>query len=101
MNIKKGDSIKILRGKDKGKTGKVFRVDGKEEKIFVEGLNMFKKHVRPKRKGEKGEMVQVVRPLPRSKVMLVCSSCGASAKTGYRFEGMKKIRYCKKCKNAI
>jgi large subunit ribosomal protein L24 len=97
MNIKKGDTVKILAGKDGGKTGKVINVDVKNGKISVEGLNMFKKHVRPKKQGEKGEVVQLSRPMNVSNAILVCSSCGKPTRPGYRVEGKKKIRFCKKC----
>ena len=73
MHIKKGDTVKILAGKDKGKTGKVTNVDKKNCRVSVEWLNMFKKHVRPKRQGDKGEVVHLSRPMDSSNVMLVCS----------------------------
>jgi large subunit ribosomal protein L24 len=100
MHIHKNDKVKINIGKDKGKTGKVLSVRTKEGKILLEGLNMFKKHVRPKRQGEKGQIVEVPRPVDISNVMLVCSTCGESTRVGFREEGGKKTRYCKKC-NAL
>ena len=59
MKIKKGDNVKILAGKDRGKTGKVIKVLPKHERVIVEGFNMVKKHVRPKKEGEKGEVVEI------------------------------------------
>ncbi len=59
MSIKKGDNVKILAGKDRGKTGKIIKVLPKHGKVVVEGLNMVKKHVRPKKEGEKGEIVEI------------------------------------------
>jgi len=101
MKIKKGDTVKILTGKDSGKSGKVLGVDIKKEKILVEGLNMFKKHQRPKRQGEKGEIISVARPMQASNVLLVCPGCSQATRIGYKLEGGKKLRICKKCKSTI
>ena len=68
MFVKKGDNVKILVGKDKGKTGKVIRSIPREEKIVVEGINIAKKHTKPKREGEKGEIVEFPRPIHVSNV---------------------------------
>jgi len=101
MKIHKGDTVEITVGKDSGKTGKVLKIDSKKNKIVVEGLNLAKKHRRPKRQGEKGEIVTVARPLDASKVMLICSNCKKITRVGYEFIGGKKTRYCKKCKTAV
>lgn len=101
MNIRKGDTVVIRTGKDHGKTGSVIKVSPADEKITVNGLNLFKKRVRPKKQGQKGEMVEVPRPLPRSRVMLVCPNCKKPARTGARIEGSQKVRYCKKCEAAV
>lgn len=97
MKIKKGDTVKIMAGKDKGKTGKVTRVIPAEKKIIVEGANIKKKHVKPKKRGQKGQVVQISAPFYASSAMVVCSSCGQTARIGYKTEGEKKIRVCKKC----
>lgn len=103
MNIKKGDIVQIISGKDKGKSSKVLKVDISGSAILLEGLNLFKKHVRPKRQGEKGQTIALPRPLNISKVMLLCPNCKKTARIGYRFEkeGGIKTRYCKKCQSAI
>jgi large subunit ribosomal protein L24 len=97
MKIHKGDTIKIITGKEKNKTGKVLKVLIKKNKILIEGLNLYKKHVRPKNQGEKGEVVLVPRPIDASNVMLVCPNCGQAVKVNYRFDAEKKNRTCKKC----
>lgn len=97
IKIKKGDLVKILSGKDKGKTGKVIRVDKVNNRISVDGVNVYKKHARPKRQGEKGEVVLVTRPFNISNASLVCSSCGKNVRAAFRFENKRKTRYCKKC----
>ncbi|HXF43893.1 MAG TPA: 50S ribosomal protein L24 [Candidatus Paceibacterota bacterium] len=101
MNIRKGDNVKVMKGKERGKTGKVINVDYKSGTVLIEGVNLYKKHVRAKRQGEKGETVFVARPLMVPNVMLVCPSCGRAVRVGYRIEGKTKTRYCKKCKSAF
>jgi len=101
MKIRKGDNVKILAGKDRGKTGKVLRVDPKEKKAVVEGLNLVKKHTRPRRQGEKGQRVSVPALMDASNLMIVCPKCSKFARIGYKVRGEKKYRVCKKCKNEI
>lgn len=103
MKIHKGDSVKLLGGRDAGKTGKVLHVDAKLGTIAVEGLNMVKHHSKPKRQGEKGQIINIPASFNVSKVMIVCPSCKAATRVGYRFEkdGKTKTRFCKKCNSAI
>ncbi len=101
MKIHKDDIIKILKGKDRGKTGKVIKVNLKSRKLIVDGLNLYKKHKRPKKQGEKGEVVQISRPIDVSNLMFVCPSCKQPTRVGYRFEEDIKFRYCKKCQSRI
>lgn len=70
MSIKKGDTVLILKGKDRTKSGKVIRVFPKENKVLVEGINMVKRHKRATKQGEKGQMVSIARPIDRSNVMV-------------------------------
>jgi large subunit ribosomal protein L24 len=98
MRIHKNDTVQIRTGKDKGKTGKVLKVDLKNNSVLVDGINLYKKHSRPKRQGEKGEIVTISRPMDLSKVMLYCSNCKKGVRIGNRKEGEKaKARYCRKC----
>lgn len=101
MKIKKGDIVKILSGKDRGKTGKVIRLFPKKKRVMVEGINVYKKHVRPKRQNEKGEIVEVARPINISNVVLICPSCSKPTRVGYSIDGENKNRRCKKCKSII
>jgi large subunit ribosomal protein L24 len=98
MKIKKNDQVKILAGKDRGKTGKVLRVLSGEEKVVVESINIVKKHVRPRREGEKGQRVEIPGKVSLSNVMLVCPKCGKAARIGYKVTEKSKLRICKKCK---
>jgi len=97
MKIKRGDIVKVIKGKDRGKTGKVLKVFPKKNKVLVEGVNIFKKHIKPRRQGEKGEIVEVTRPMSIANVMLVCSQCNKAIRVGFRFKDKEKVRYCRKC----
>lgn len=104
MNIKKGDKVKMLSGKDRGKTGKVSAVLSKSDenqRVVVEGLNKIKKHQRARKQGQKGQIVEVERSVSVSSVQLICSSCGKATRIGHKKEGENKIRFCKKCQAQI
>ena len=101
MNIRKGDTIKIIKGKDRGKTGKVINVERISNKITAEGLNLFKKHSKPKKQGQKGEVILVARPLNIANAMIICPACKQAVRVGYRFENGVKARLCKKCNSKI
>ncbi|MFA6382867.1 MAG: 50S ribosomal protein L24 [Parcubacteria group bacterium] len=101
MKIKKNDQIKISAGKNKGKSGKVLRVFPVENKIIVEGLNLIKKHIRPRREGEKGQRIEIPGKMNVSNVMLVCPKCGKTTRIGHKNIGEKKVRVCKKCNAEI
>lgn len=97
MRIKKGDTVQILAGKDRGRTGKVAKAMPKDLKVIVEGMNIRKKHVRPRQQREKGQVIEIPGPLPLSSVQLVCSKCGKPSRTGSEITESGKQRVCKKC----
>ena len=98
MNIKKGDTVKILLGKDKGKTGKVTVVLPKENKIVVDKVNIITRHTKPRKQGDAGGIVKGEGAFYASKAQVVCSKCGAVTRVGYRhLADGTKVRYCKKC----
>lgn len=101
MKIKKGDNILIISGKDKGKKGPVIKVFPKENKILVDGMNLVKKHRKPRKSGEKGQILTLARPFPASRVMMICPKCGKSARIGYKLKDDKKYRFCKKCQSQL
>ncbi|MDP3899503.1 MAG: 50S ribosomal protein L24 [bacterium] len=102
MNIKSGDKVIIIAGKDKGKKGKVLQVFPKRGLVSVEGLNLLIKHMRPRREGEKGQRIEFPAPLNSSNLMVVCPKCAKQARVGYKIlESKKKVRICKKCKEVI
>ena len=97
MRIKKGDTVKILSGNDKGKTGEVLEVIPKTNKIVVKGVNIRKKHIKPKKQGEQGGIISVECAIHSAKVNIVCPKCKAATKIGYSIEKDEKVRVCKKC----
>jgi large subunit ribosomal protein L24 len=102
MKIKKGDKIKVLTGKDRGKTGKVLQVFTKKRKISVEGINLMTKHLRPKKEREKGQKIQFPAPLDITNVMLICPKCNKPTRVGVKIlENKKRQRRCKKCQEII
>lgn len=97
MEIKKGDLVLIIKGKDRGKSGKVIKALPKENRLIIDGLNLIKKIKRPKRTDEKGEIMSVPGPINRSNVMLICPTCKKPTRIGHLIENGKKYRKCKKC----
>jgi large subunit ribosomal protein L24 len=97
MKIKKGDTVKIIKGKDVGKQGKILKVIPEDLKVVVEGSNIFKKHVKGDGQDKESAIVDIVKPLPVSNVMLVCQACGKPTRVGFRVSKGKKMRICKKC----
>ena len=100
MKLKKGDRVRVLVGKDRGDEGDVMRVFPRENKVIVEGVNVAKKHQRALRATMQAGIIDRDMPVPASNVALICSSCGPT-RIGYRFEGTRKIRICKKCKGEV
>ena len=97
MKIKKGDTVKVISGNDKGKTGEVLEVIPKTQKIIVKGVNIRKKHTKPRKQGEEGGIIPVECAIDSSKVNVVCSKCGKATRVEYKVEDNKKVRICKKC----
>ena len=101
MKIKKGDKIKVIAGKDKGRDGKVEKVYRNGQKILVLNVNTYKKHIKKNEKVPQGGRVDLPRPIDISKVMLVCPKCNKTTRVGYLVEKSKKYRVCKKCNSKI
>ena len=97
MNIKKGDTIVVLSGKDKGKQGKVLGTVPKSTKIVAEGINMVTCHVKPRRQGEEGGIVKREAAIYASKVQVVCPKCSKATRVAYEIKDGKKVRTCRKC----
>ena len=102
MNIKKGDNVKIMSGNDKAKVGKVLAVFPDAERIVVEGTNMRKKHVRPRRQDQKGEVVRIPAAFPASRAMIVCPKCSKTTRVKHAMnEAGKKMRVCRSCASEL
>jgi large subunit ribosomal protein L24 len=101
MKLKKGDNIIIVTGKDKGKKGKIVHVLVKKNKVIIEGLNMMKKHQRPRKSGEKGTMKSIEMPLHASNVMMLDPKTGAATRLGKKKVGDKMVRIAKKSNQEI
>lgn len=100
MKIKKGDKVKILLGKDRGKEGQVEYVVAKNKRVFVGGANLYKRHV--KKQGEvQGGIIDIPKSLDISNVALVCPSCNKAGRVGFKMVENKKLRICKKCNKEI
>ena len=97
MKIRKGDTVKVLSGNDKGKTGEVLEVIPKTQKIIVKGINIRKKHIKPRKQGEEGGIIPSEFSIHSSKVAVVCPKCGKATRIGYSVEKDEKGRVWKKC----
>ncbi|EKD43081.1 MAG: 50S ribosomal protein L24 [uncultured bacterium] len=101
MKIKSNDKVKVIKGKDNGKEGKVIQVFPVAGKVVVEGLNIMKKHLRTRKQGEKGQMIELSAPLRVENVSLICPRCAKTTRVGYKMDGEDKKRVCAKCKEFI
>jgi len=101
MKIKKGDKVRIIKGKDRGREGTVEKALPKERKVVVAGLNIYKKAVRPTQRNPKGGIIEVAKPLPVENVMLICPHCQKPTRAGYKIQGDNKVRICRKCRGEI
>lgn len=101
MKLKVGDEIKVLIGKDKGKTGKVEKALPKKSQVLVTGINIYKRHVKGRTQGQESGIKEVTKPLAASRVALICPKCKMVTRLGYKIEDGKKTRICRKCEQAI
>ncbi|EPF26553.1 50S ribosomal protein L24 [Treponema sp. Marseille-Q4132] len=97
FKIKKNDNVEVLAGKDKGKRGSVVRIIPKKDKVIVSGVNIVKKAMKRRSQQDQGGIVEVEAPLHISNVGIVCKKCGRPVKIGYKIDGDKKVRVCRKC----
>ena len=103
MKLKKGDKVKVMLGKDRGKTGTVDRVFRKESLVLVSGINLYKRHLKPRREKDQnsGGIVDKARPLNSAKVALICPKCGKITRVGFLLSKGTKVRICRICKAEI
>ena len=96
IKLRKNDTVKVIAGREKGKTGRIVRIDREKMRAVVEGLNMVKKAVKQKKQNQKAGITSVEAPLPVGKLMIMCKKCGPT-RIGYVVEGESKKRVCRKC----
>lgn len=101
MKLKKNDNVIVITGKDKGKKSKILSVLVKENKVVVEGVNMMKKHQRPRRSGDKGSMIDIAMPINASNVQIVDPKSGKGSRIGFKTIGDKKVRIARKSNQEI
>ncbi len=104
LHVKTGDTVVLLTGDEKfrGKKGKVLEVSPKEGKVIVEGINMVKKHVKPRKAGDPSGIIETESAVYASKVMVVCPKCGKPTRIAHKvYEDGKKDRMCKHCKETF
>jgi large subunit ribosomal protein L24 len=101
MKIKKGDKVKIIYGKDKGRNGVVERVYKKQNTVIIPGINVYKRHIKKNEKMPKGGIVDIPRAIDISKVMLICPKCKKITRVGFNIEGKRKLRICKRCTSSL
>ena len=101
LNVRKGDNVKVLTGKDKGKTGKVLATDPKTKKVLVEGVNIATHHLKPRSATEQGGKKKVEAPIDSSNVQIICPSCGKSVRVRHQVIDGKNARVCAKCGGSL
>ena len=101
FKIHKDDTVQVLTGKDKGKQGKVVQVLAKKDAVIVSGVNMVKKAMKRRSQQDAGGIAEIEAPIHISNVGIVCKKCNRPVKIGYKLDGDKKIRVCRKCGEAL
>lgn len=105
MKLKKGDKVKIMTGKDSGKEGAIEKVFSEDGKVVVAGLNVYKRHMKPRSDGQKGSIVEFNRPMQVASVALICPKCKEITRVGYKLTAKSasggKVRICRKCEQEI
>ena len=101
MKIKRGDTILVIAGKNRNKTGKVTKVIKEKDRIAVEGINIAKKHIKPNRTSPQGGIIDITRPIPVSNAMVICPHCSKATRIGCKITEKGKLRVCKHCDAAL
>ncbi len=101
MKLKKGDLVKIVLGKDKGRQGKIEKIFSKTGKVLVAGINQYKRHLKARAQGQKSEIITITKPMSGQNVSLICPHCKKPTRIGFRIEKNDKIRVCRKCDKKI
>ena len=97
MHVKKGDTVMVNAGNDKGAKGEVLKAIPSENKVVVKGVNVRKKHMKPRKQGEAGGIIETEVAIPASRVNVYCSKCGKGVRVKYNIKDGKKVRICSHC----
>jgi large subunit ribosomal protein L24 len=100
IKLKRNDTVRIIKGRDRGKSARILRIDHKKGRIIVEGLNIIKKAIKAKKQNEKGGIKELEAPIAVANVMIVCKKCGPT-RIGYSVKEGAKSRICRKCGDQI
>lgn len=101
MKLIKNDEVIVLKGKDKGKRGKIERVYTKENKVLIPGVNLYKKHYKSRMQNKPSEIIEITKPFPVGNVALICPNCKKQTRIGYKMDNKEKVRICKKCNKKV
>lgn len=101
MKLRVKDTVKVVKGKDKGKTGSIEKVFPQDESVLILGVNQYKRHMKSRSKNQRSEIVTITKPLPVANVSLVCPKCSKVTRIGFTYVNEKKVRVCKKCEQEI
>ncbi len=102
LKVKKNDKVRVISGKDKGKTGKVLRIEPDKNKIYIERMNIIKRHTRKKGQNQPGGIISKEGPIHLSNVRVICPNCGKLSRVGFEIKDSgEKVRICRKCGQQI
>lgn len=101
MKLKKGDKVRVMVGKDRGREGTVDQLWPRQEKVTIAGVNVYKRHSKPRGEGQKGGIIDFVRPLPAANVVLICPKCKQVTRVGFKLTQKEKVRTCRKCEQEL
>ncbi len=101
MKIKKGDEVQVMLGKDKGKKGKVEQIFPKLARVLVAGVNIYKRHRKSRGQNQPGGIIDITKPLPVANIALICPKCQQPTRVGWKLQGEKRVRICRKCGQEI
>ena len=101
LRIKKGDTVQVISGREKGKKGTVTVANPTKQTVLIEGVNFVKCHTKPRRQGEVGGIIEKEAAVRVCKVMLYCNACNKTTRIAYKMDGDKKVRICKHCNKEV
>lgn len=100
MKFRKGDTVKVIKGKDKGKTDKIEKILG-QDKVLIANVNQYKRHLKARSQKQPSEIVTITKPISIANVAFICSQCHLTARIGFKIENDNKLRICKKCGKTV